>query len=518
MPSLDEVKLLIIDRKIDVLCIRETWLQENTPDSYLEIPDYKLFRCDKGRGAGVCLYVHSTLIPSVITLDVPRPTGVEDVWVKIQCRKWPAVIIGCVYRHPKALATSFDYIEDVFRMISLRGKSVFILGDFNDDMMMKGNTISKIIKNNKLTQIINQPTRTTPTSATLLDLVITNKPDVILSRDVVPQVIADHDLVSVVLNVRKPRKLPVVKTFRNMKNYDKDTFCSLLLDNVHNMNNIFLTDDVNKQIDIFNDVFINCLNMCAPFVTRAVKGKPLPWMTDDIREVMKDRDNLQRELKIDTNNSRLRERYKTAKKHVKQLMNKTRMDHYHNRLKDGKRNTSATWNVIKEIIPSQKNKHNAYNFDNLSEKAEEFNNFFSSVGESTFIRSQEVLTNEGKSVVQLPQSNINTVSAFRPEPVDINTVILTVKDLNATSSVGSDGTGLRFLRDALCVTIPFLTCIINTSVVTGVFPETWKHALVVPIYKNGDPDSLNNYRPVSILPIISKILEKKLLLNSCHFT
>ncbi len=66
------------------------------------------------------------------------------------------------------------------------------------------------------------------------------------------------------------------------------------------MNNIFLTDDVNKQMDIFNDVFIYCLDMCAPFVTRVVKGKPIPWMTAGIREAMKDRDNLQRELKIDT--------------------------------------------------------------------------------------------------------------------------------------------------------------------------------------------------------------------------
>lgn len=61
--------------------------------------------------------------------------------------------------------------------------------------------------------MIDKPTRTTSTSATLLDLIITNKPDAILSQDVVPQVIADHDLVSAVLNVRKPRKLPVVKLF-----------------------------------------------------------------------------------------------------------------------------------------------------------------------------------------------------------------------------------------------------------------------------------------------------------------
>ncbi len=52
------------------------------------------------------------------------------------------------------------------------------------------------------------------------------------------------------------------------------------------MNNIFLTDDVNKQVCIFNDVFISCLDMCAPYVTRTMKSKPTLWMNDDIREVM----------------------------------------------------------------------------------------------------------------------------------------------------------------------------------------------------------------------------------------
>ncbi len=94
--SLDEVKLLTIDRKIDVLCISETWLQANTPDSYVEIPNYKIFRCNNGRGAGVCMYVQSAFNPSVINLDVPRTTGVEDVCVKIQCWKWPTIIIDYV--------------------------------------------------------------------------------------------------------------------------------------------------------------------------------------------------------------------------------------------------------------------------------------------------------------------------------------------------------------------------------------------------------------------------------------
>ncbi len=53
---------------------------------------------------------------------------------------------------------------------------------------------------------------------------------------------------------------------------------------------------------IFNEAFSSCLEMCAPIVSKAVKGTPTPWMGDDIHEAMKDRDELQRQLKADTNN------------------------------------------------------------------------------------------------------------------------------------------------------------------------------------------------------------------------
>ena len=97
---------------------------------------------------------------------------------------------------------------------------------------------------------------------------------------------------------------------------------------------------------------------------------------------------------------------------------------------------------------------------------------------------------------------------FRPQPVDVDTIILTIKDLNNTTSVGCDGIPLRFIKDSLYVIAFYLTCIINTSIVTGIFPSSWKHAIVVPLFKNGDTNDLNNYRPISLLPILSKILEK----------
>ncbi len=147
-----------------------------------------------------------------------------------------------------------------------------------------------------MTQVIDKGTRTTSTSAALLVLIITNKPDVILSHGVVPLVIADLDLVSVVINVHKPRKLTVVKTLGDLKNYDKDTFCSLL-NYIPFMNNIFSTGDIDKQMCTFSDTFTKCLEMFAPTVTKAVKGRSASWMSDEIREAMQDRNERQNNLK-----------------------------------------------------------------------------------------------------------------------------------------------------------------------------------------------------------------------------
>nr|XP_027223246.1 uncharacterized protein LOC113815354 [Penaeus vannamei] len=94
-----------------------------------------------------------------------------------------------------------------------------------------------------------------------------------------------------------------------------------------------------------------------------------------------------------------------------------------------------------------------------------------------------------------------SANSFKPQPVQIETVIL-------TKSVGVDGIALRFLRDSLPAVAYYLTVIINTSLVTGDFPSLWKHGIITPVLKSGDKDEVNNYRPITILPMLSKVLEE----------
>ncbi len=145
----------------------------------------------------------------MINLSVPKQAGVEDVWVTVQCPKLPSIIIGCTYRHPNTLSVVFEYIQDVLKTICMKNKAVYVLGDFNDNLFANNNEINNVIKNNKLTQLFRKATRVTPTSSTIVDLIVINKPDAVSSCDVVPKEIADHDLISIVVDISKPKRQPI---------------------------------------------------------------------------------------------------------------------------------------------------------------------------------------------------------------------------------------------------------------------------------------------------------------------
>ncbi len=306
-----EVKLLVSDTNVDVLCVSETWLLPHTPDSFVHLPGYRVFRCDKGHGGGTCVYVKDTLSFKEITCDVARPQGVEDVWLSIQCRKLPSVIVGSIYRHPKAPQETFDYLHEILRNMSLRNKGLYVLGDLNDDWLTSGNKLSAIIRANKLHQIIDKPTRVTPQSATLLDILITNRQHTIIHTDVTPSTIADHDQITATINITKPKRLPVTRTARHLGAYSKEYLCNALIAAEPALRNIPLTDDVDTQVDILNSVFTSCLNQCAPVVTKVVNKPFAPWLNDEIRSAMATRNDLQSRLKQDRRNATLKNNINT---------------------------------------------------------------------------------------------------------------------------------------------------------------------------------------------------------------
>ena len=454
------------------------------------------------------MYVKNNLSSKVVTPDVEPCTGIEGVWLQIQSRKLPSVIVGCLYRHPKANNPSYDYLLEVFKQVSLRKKTMYIFGDLNDNLLNNNSKLKKIIEACGLSQLISKPTRVTPQSSTLLDVLITNNKESVVTSDCLPSTIADHDMITSKINISKPKRTKIMKTFRSMANYSKDNFCEALLNRSDYLNSITLTDDVDEQVNILNEVFCSCLDQVAPLITKYIKRPPAPWIDEEIKENIKYRDTLRHKLKSDRHNTQLSKSYKEEKKRVKDKLYKAKMTYYHNKLRVSKGNSSKMWNNIRELVPNNK-ANNIITEEENNNRAEDFNNFFATVGRETFEKCKKNTTNNNTNS-DSAHNTINTRNQnnFRPKPVDIETVILTISKIKETKATGSDGISLNFIKDSLFVTAFYLTCIFNTSIVTGKFPTQWKHAIVVPIFKGGDSNINSNYRPISLLPILSKALEK----------
>ena len=101
---------------------------------------------------------------------------------------------------------------------------------------------------------------------------------------------------------------------------------------------------------------------------------------------------------------------------------------------------------------------------------------------------------------------------FSFERINVQEVINFVKGIDGGNATGLDNIPCKLLTIAADVVAPSLTCIFNQSLLTGIYPSDWKLAKVTPISKT----DLNNYRPISVIPAVAKILElKKLSMTNC---
>ena len=107
------------------------------------------------------------------------------------------------------------------------------------------------------------------------------------------------------------------------------------------------------------------------------------------------------------------------------------------------------------------------------------------------------------------QSYINPVnSTFSLKPTSVNVILKHLGKLPIHKATGLDNISGRLLKEAAPVISASLTIIINRSIETGLFPSAWKTAKVFPLFKANDRSDPNNYRPISVLPVISKICER----------
>jgi hypothetical protein len=245
------------------------------------------------------------------------------------------------------------------------------------------------------------------------------------------------------------------------------------------------------------------------------KHKLKPWITQGIIKSLNFRDKLYKDMKKTPITSPqvtiLKLNLKTFNAILKKTIRNAKISYYHSQFDRYKKDSRKTWSIINDVLGKMHNKrdfptHFKINDAKISDKqsiAEKFNIFFSTIGSNLADANNNFNRNAFKTYLT---QNIRSRFSFSPiTPTDIEKVITKIKSKN---SAGHDDLSNRIIKQIGPIIAAPLSIIINQSFATGIFPEKLKIAKVIPIYKKEDEMLFTNYRPISLLPVISKIFEK----------
>ena len=214
----------------------------------------------------------------------------------------------------------------------------------------------------------------------------------------------------------------------------------------------------------------------------------------------------------------LKTNLKTYQVILKRLIRNAKKAYFQKKFDKYKGDIKNTWQTITEILNrtrSPQNLPDAFLIDNEmtgdpSIIADKFNNLFANVGRRL---SEQLTTPDNvnfKDYLRIPVVPNMSFSQISEEAV-----MEVLNNLKQKLSCGHDGISSRLLKASKTVVCKPLTLIINQTLTSGIFPDTLKIAKIIPLFKKGDKTLLENYRPISILPAISKIFER-IMFNQIH--
>ena len=353
--------------------------------------------------------------------------------------------------------------------------------------------------------MVTSPTRVTKSSSSIIDHLYTNRPDRIAEVLIPCYALSDHFPVCFTrhINIKGNRRQQHTSIkYRQYKNFDLNEYQSELVRS--EIASIETIHDPDLALNTLLKIIQAALDKYAPIKEKRVKSVNLPgWFTDDIKLAIKERD----QLKYSQNWTE----YNTKRNKVTQLIKKRKAEFYNSAVKHNK-STHFLWKNIKSITSndaSLKLPTNLYHDGNLLSDTKDILNAFN----DHFINVSNIV----KKTQYDPSFNSKLKSSldnklgdkyFDVTYISTHEVKQIIDKLDINKAPGVDGISPKILKLCGDHIIAPITSILNNSISSGKFPEGLKTAYVLPIHKGSDRDDPNNYRPISILPTISKIFER----------
>ena len=512
------------ERLPDLVAISETKLNENST-SNISIPNYCFLRNDSpsnAGGVGLCIKESFKFrIRKELSLNI---SNCEDLWIEIETNQPnKSFVCAVVYRYPNKNIQAFqNKLCDTLLSLENEKISCIVCGDMNVNFSDKK---SKIIREytNSLNSVgylslIDIPTRFSDTGVSkpsILDLIYTNVNKSRTKSGVCIYDISDHFPIFFIPERSKLSSKTGKKLTRCTKSFNLENFLFDL--NYQLSTNMFdsKTSRVDNDVKCLNDTFIAVLDKHAPLrimTRKEMKLNSKPWITKVLLTSIKTKNKLFRNY-VKNYNQENKMNYKKHLNKLTHIKNLAKRMYYEKQIKENHQDSSKTWKIIKEIINYQQSSRKSnlpstitIDGQNYNASSKSFLNklceFFANIGANMISKNNQASSH------QINIYNKRCMQSFVMHEISEDEVRTSINNVKAHTAHGFDHIPAKFIKTAACVLTPFLTRIFNKSVEQETFPKDYKIAYVVPIPKVSSPHTFGDFRPISLLPIFSKLFEK----------
>ena len=508
--KVDEVIQVLSDNNIQVACISETWLSDQTSitTSIIKEAGYEIDHAyrDK-RGGGVAILWKNIKVKSNFSPKRFTSFQYKNIWLDGKLK----INLICIYRFQEV--STKEFMKDLDTLLSeqfILTDTLILTGDFNyhyektdrSDVIALANLTSSY----GLSQCVSGPTHKLGHT---LDLLFVNKHNIDLKiLESKSYGLGDHyplifDIPNIYCNVTRNTG-PV--NYRNIKSVDRNKFSTQLskaLDEKYNSSDIDSVD-FRTHLEIFSECAREQLDIFAPWETRNIPtSSGALWMDTEFRKERSLRRKLERKWKKsglpEDKQSYVSQRVKCA-----QLSVCKRSQYFGNLIKNSEGDQRSLYKVVSTLLDKSKHLRILPSFDNATNLANKFNNFYKD-------KVSDIRNNLPPANSSLPESynisfNGTTLESFRPTTVEELRSIIKSNKIKTSSQ---DVIPANLLKDIIEDLLPYLVDLVNKSLSTGSV-EGLKDSVIVPILKKAglDPELLKHFRPVTNVAYISKLCEK----------
>ena len=495
-----------------IIVLTETWFSEDNKFEINGYNGYHTVRSDR-RSGGVSVYVSKSLESQILSEITFIYNYIEICSVKIKLGSEYWYLLGIYRPHSGTPDEFLQCLSEILDIPEIHNKKVLITGDLNVDLLKECSSSEDLITFfqsyhflPKISQATRFPTQNN-INPTLLDHIWTNSlldhPSGIFSYDIL-----DHCPTFFIIFCKscKTKDDPIKLTFRPYSDENLTKFIhSLVSFNWSELDSSDVHASMHGFITKLNFFYCKCFPIKIKFISS--KAYQNPWITSEILNLIKYKNLF---FKLFIQGAISKEENNLLKNKINRVIKKAKLDYYKNSFARSMKDIKKTWKLLKNLIGTtptscniSKIVKNGLEITNEKDIANEFNSFFNSIGNSL---STDLPPSDGNPLSYVVR-NVHSIFLAPVTAEEINKIILGLN--NKKSDL--DSCSIPILKQISIYISPILSKIINLSFQNGVFPNCLKHACITPIFKNGNKNEINNYRPISILSPYSKIFEKCVL-------